>query len=61
MTNDTRKTCTTCWRVADDGCTDEGTRRRETYRDKAGENKKMKRVRSKARKQENRTQGVPSN
>ena len=56
-TNDTRRTLT-CWRGADDCCTDDATRRREIHRDKQGEKKK---VGSKEKTQENRTQGVHSN
>ena len=45
-------------RAADACCTDEGTRREETYRDKEGENKKSRKQGTKAR---NRTHGVHSN
>ena len=44
-------------RAADACCTDEGTRREETYRDKEGENKKSRKQGTKAR---NRTQVVHS-
>ena len=48
-TNDTR-TLVTCWRVADDCCTDERTRRRETYQDKEGEKKSRYVARHKSKK-----------
>ena len=57
-TNDTRRKNTyycTCWTVADDRCTDEGTRRRETYGDTEGE---IRKVGSKAQEHENSTQGL---
>ena len=47
------------WRRAADDCgTGEATRKRETRRDKEGENMKS---RKRSKKQENRTQGVHSN
>ena len=43
-----------CWRVADDCCTDEGTREEEKYSgvcwDKEGENKKKQEARHKSKK-----------
>ena len=47
-TNDARRTRDTCWGVADDCCTDEGTQRRETYRDKERKNKKSRKQGTKA-------------
>ena len=49
----------TCGKGADDCCTDEATRRRETYRDKDGEKEKEEaRHKNKKSTKENRTQGV---